>query len=207
MPLIDFTRHGRYIVTSELMRDRSGSILDIGARDNVMRSHLGGLALDYESADVSGEQDYLVDLEQVLPFADQAFDYTLALDVIEHVDNIHQALAEILRITRLTAIVSLPNMSSYRGRFEFLLNGALPTTKYDLPTEPVADRHRWLTTARDIVPFFQHYADISGFCLERVVWQAEGRRVGSRVALIALRSGLPLIQILAARATGLFVRQ
>src|SRR5688500_16777938 len=81
-------REGRHATVGRIVRSwDSGRLLDIGARDGVMRQ-FAAKDLVYLCGDRSGEQDYSIDLEADLPFDDSAFEYTLALDVLEHVDDI-----------------------------------------------------------------------------------------------------------------------
>ena len=123
------------------------SLLDIGARDQILgkilQRELPG-RINYQSADIAPGCDHLVNLEQPLPFPDSAFDYVVALDVLEHVDNFHAAFKELYRITTHKLIIGLPNMAFLSNRVSFALYGALATDKYDLRSEPTSDRHRWL---------------------------------------------------------------
>jgi SAM-dependent methyltransferase len=205
MPKVMFSRLGRYECAAEILKGRRGTVLDIGARHGVMRQHLDP-TLTYRTADRSGEHDFNLNLEVPLEMADRSFDYTIALDVIEHVDNIHGALHEILRITNRSSIISLPSMAGYTSRLRFLLSGSFATDKYDLPVEPVDDRHRWLTTARDILPFYEEAAQKCGFYIEQLVWEADGGRVGRRASLALLRARLLPISLLTRRATACFTR-
>lgn len=49
-----------------------------------------------------------------LPFQENAFDIVVACEVLEHLDNPHQALSEIKRITQKYCLLSVPNEPIWR---------------------------------------------------------------------------------------------
>lgn len=200
------TFRGRYRMIEEIMTGKEGSFLDIGARDKILSRYLDPRKISYQTADVCGEHDHLIDLERPLALADRSFDYVAALDVIEHVNDIHGAIGELLRITGKCAIISLPNMASYANRLRFLFCGRLTTDKYSLPADPVADRHRWLTTYADIIPFMERNAERCGFRVERIVLESEGGRVGRLFSWLLLKCGFPLERLLCARVVAVLSR-
>jgi SAM-dependent methyltransferase len=91
-------------------------------------------------------------LEKPLPFEDKQFDVVTALDVIEHLDNPHAAIKELIRITKKTLIISLPNMYYIQFRWHFLLGRGL-SGKYRFPVKPIVDRHRWVLSYQEGVDF------------------------------------------------------
>ena len=107
---IEFSYRSKYTTVGRLLGDHSGTLLDVGARDGVLRRCLPE-ALEYRSADVASGCDVVVDLERHLRFEDGSFDYVVALDVLEHVNNFHTAFHELLRIARRGVIIALPNMA------------------------------------------------------------------------------------------------
>ena len=180
----------KYRVVEDILRDVEGSLLDVGARDRRLAAELNPERLQYYSADVSGGHDYRLDLEQKLDLPDQAFDYVVALDVLEHVEHIHQAFHELARIARRSLIVGLPNMATLSRRWLFLWHGHLDTQKYDLGLEHPGDRHRWLTVYPQINAFVEANGPRASFNLERVVEQIEGRYVFRAMAYPVVRAGL-----------------
>jgi len=180
----------KYRVVGDILRDAEGSLLDVGARDRRLAEELDPERLRYCSADVSGGYDYRLDLEQKLDLPDQMFDYVVALDVLEHVEHIHQAFHELARITRRVLVVGLPNMATLARRWSFFWLGHLSTKKYDLYPEHQGDHHRWLTVYPQINAFIEINAARAGFDLERIVEQMEGgyiiRAVGSLAILVGL---------------------
>lgn len=59
--------------------------------------------------------DVVADLERQLPFTDDAFDEVLGLHVLEHVDRLENALAELHRVTRAsgTVRIAVPHFSFF----------------------------------------------------------------------------------------------
>lgn len=119
------------------------SLLDIGCRTMDLKPKL--VACDrYFGADlVPGEDVFECDLEQGLPFEDNAFDIITALDILEHLNNPHAILPELFRVARKSVIISLPNMYYISFRWSFLMGRGV-SGKYSFPPHPVLDRHRWV---------------------------------------------------------------
>lgn len=161
------TRKSKYAIVGERTAGMSGKLLDIGARDRVLEGFLDTARLEYLSADVSGDprMHMLVDLEKPIECADGAFDVVAALDVLEHVEGIHAAFRELLRITRGKLFVSLPNMSCLSFRLNFMLTGGI-SGKYSLLPEHQGDRHRWLTGYRQAREFIERNAAAAGCGVE-----------------------------------------
>src|SRR6266480_3805678 len=95
-----FAVRNKYFTTANLLQREEGTVLDIGSRDHVLAKHLKNPSLHYLSADTDPGHDYQVNLEIALPFKDKEFDHVVALDVLEHVNNIHDAFSEVLRISK-----------------------------------------------------------------------------------------------------------
>lgn len=124
-----------------------GEILDVGCRTGHLRLVLPR-ETSYLGVDISAPADVRVDLERGLPFDRGTFDTVVALDVLEHTDNLHAAFGELCRCARGSVVISLPNIYEVRTRWRFLL-GRTPSGKYGLPVEYSRDRHRWLFTLTD----------------------------------------------------------
>lgn len=182
-PRIDRAVRSKYRIVGDLLRGEQGTALDVGARDGVLRPYLP--FLEYASADAGPGCDHRIDLEDVLPFSDRAFDVVVALDVLEHVEGIHRAFDELARIAARRLVVALPHMASWRHRTAFLLTGRLGTGKYDLGPEAPSDRHRWLTLLRETDRFVVARGARAGWRLARVVREMEGGRLARVVARMA----------------------
>ena len=85
-----------------------------------------------------------------LPFADEAFDATICIEVLEHVVDPAPFLAEVARVARRAGIFSVPNF------------GAIPITgsRYALPWHMLEGDHKWFFTARTLEgilkPYYSH---------------------------------------------------
>jgi hypothetical protein len=171
-----FSYRNKYKIAAKQLADARGTLLDVGARDRVL-SRVLGPQLAYASADAAPGCDYVIDLERPLPFADRQFDHVVALDVLEHVENIQSAFAQLTRIAAQRVVIALPNMAALSNRWHFLTRGRLNTRKYDLgPTHP-GDRHRWLTIYPQINGFVECAAEASGFMLVDARGEADGTGV------------------------------
>ena len=121
------------------------SILDIGCRGKELKGLLTGVGT-YQGVDLHEDDEVMFhDLEKKIPIDDASFDVVVALDVVEHVENAHQLVSEMLRISRDKVIVSLPNMYHWKYRIR-MLRGKDIGAKYRFPVRPIKDRHRWLTS-------------------------------------------------------------
>jgi hypothetical protein len=203
---LEFTYRSKYTTVGRLLAGRHGSLLDIGARDGMLRRYLPG-TIDYRSADVAAGSDFVIDLERRLPFDDRSFDFVVALDVLEHVDNLHLAFDELTRIARSAVIVALPNMAFWAHRVAFALRGRLNTDKYDLSAMVRADRHRWLTTSAQAATFMLAHGAGGGLELSTVVNEAGGSRPSRLVGWALMRAGLPVVGLLSDRTIGVFERR
>ncbi len=169
-----FTTESKYQVVAGWLRACSGSLLDIGARDRVLgRLLTTAPGLAYASADLGGGHDFALDLEQPLPLPDHSFDYVVALDVLEHVEHIHQAFHELARLARRSVLLSLPNLAAWPRRWSFFWRGHLNTGKYDLLPEHQGDRHRWLTVYPEMNRFVAENARRAGLHWQALVEELE----------------------------------
>ena len=189
-----FVTRDKYHAVGHSLRDQSGSLLDVGARDRVLCDHLNPQRIDYHSADVGPDHDLQLDLESKLDVPDRQFDFVVALDVLEHVEQIHGAFAELARITRRSLIIALPNMASLRRRVSFLTGAWLGTGKFDLGPTPPPDRHRWLTTYDEMNTFIAHNAQRTQMSIRDHVHEIEAgyrpQRCLTALALRMARSGI-----------------
>lgn len=82
-----------------------------------------------------------------LPFEDDAFDYTISIEVLEHVPDHESFLAEVSRVSRHGALFSVPNF------------GAIPITSsfYALPWHMLESDHKNFFTARSLEKLLNRY--------------------------------------------------
>jgi hypothetical protein len=175
-PQREYTFRNKITVVGRLLQNAQGRLLDVGARDRYLSKQLDPKQISYFSADMSSGHDYQVNLEQPLPFKDREFDHVVALDVLEHVENIHRAFADLARLASKDFIVALPNLAALPRRFSFLFGGHLMTKKYDLLPDHQGDRHRWFTVYSQINRFVEEGAAKSGMRVDRIVEEIDGNR-------------------------------
>ena len=117
-----------------------GTVLDVGCGEAHLRELIGHGR--YVGIDLHAAADVQVDMEQVaLPFGDDAFDCVVCLDVLEHLEMIHPAFTELIRVAHSHVIVSLPN--PFGQYWPLFFRGGGNADKYGLPPDPPKDRHRW----------------------------------------------------------------
>jgi len=107
-------------------------------------------------------------------------DAVLALDVLEHLDDPHRALHELLSAD--VAVVTLPNCLRLTHRLR-LVRGRMPSGKYGLPRTRPDDRHRWFFGLDDAV-------DLLGSAASRRPYRCDylmGRRYQALPAAAARR--------------------
>jgi hypothetical protein len=159
----------RYRHVSNVLRRGVRTLLDVGCRDAALRRCLSP-DIRYVGIDRFGGPgvDCVSDVEQGIPFGDRAFDAVVALDVLEHTDNIWFVFEELVRTSRHQVVVILPNLYHWSLRLQYLLGKEMG--KYALPHEPIVDRHRWLTSYQRASAFCRHMAGRHGFALSEHVF-------------------------------------
>lgn len=170
----EYVFRGKFRAIAKVLEGANGKLLDVGARDRVLSRHVDLKNVAYFSADVGEGHDFRIDLEKPLNFSDAEFDYVVALDVLEHVENIHRAFHELARISKRGLIIALPNLTTLSRRVLFLFSGRLGTNKYDLLPQHQGDRHRWLTAYPQVKEFILFNAEKTGLRVEKVIEEMEG---------------------------------
>ncbi len=137
------------------------SVLDVGCRDGHLKRLLAG-HVEYSGCDlVPGEHVRYVGNIQSIDI-DTSFDCVIALDLLEHVDDIHGLFDRLAGLAGQALVVSLPNCYDLKNRFKFAINGRLGG-KYEFLTVPVIDRHRWIMGYDEIRRFYSAKATQHGF--------------------------------------------
>jgi SAM-dependent methyltransferase len=170
--------YDKYRLTNQVLRPEVRSVLDVGCRDAILKRHLRE-DIAYTGIDLipGPGVDHVVNAEEGLPFADRAFDAVVALDLLEHTDNIWFVFDELLRVASRQVVVLLPNAYHWQLRLRYLRGKEMD--KYLLPPEPILDRHRWLLSTQSIRRFCCTRAEAAG-------WSASERILfgGRRTALV-----------------------
>jgi len=149
-----------------------GLVLDVGCRSGNLKRVLSKDT--YYGLDLYPPADFIGNLGAGLPFMDASFDTVVALDVLEHTDNIYAAFQELCRIARRYVVIALPNAFEIKMRLKFVLGKQL-SDKYGLPLDPPADRHRWLFSFQEAMNFAHAWGRRCGFAV-----RAEGCLIGPR---------------------------
>jgi hypothetical protein len=123
-----------------------GRILDVGADNCSLRNFLPA-GTEYTGIGLSSAVDMEIDLDKEgLPYKENSYDVVLCLDVLEHLNNLHEIFDQMCMVTRKYLIISLPNpWVDFTGmlRTGYYKHSELPMKFYNLPVDPPADRHRW----------------------------------------------------------------
>jgi SAM-dependent methyltransferase len=141
-----------------------GHILDVGADECYLKQYLPE-DTQYWGIGLEGRPDQQVNLEkEKIPFPDAAFDCVLCLDVLEHLENAHEAFDELCRVTQHYVIISLPN--PWGDFYSMLRFGdyypGQPMKFYGLPVERPADRHKWFFSCEEAEKFILYGAAKNG---------------------------------------------
>lgn len=138
------------------------SILDVGADE----CHLNNLLNDdisYTGIGLGSKNlDLEIDLEkEQLPYSDNSFHTVLCFDVLEHLDNLHDAFDELCRVSKNYLVISLPN--PYREILTILQGKNYKENQhikfYGLPPKKPTDRHKWFFSSVEAENFIKTNAE------------------------------------------------
>ncbi len=112
---------------------KRGKVLDLGCGDGDYAYRLNSLGFDVLAGDMDVNRfkykEHIpfqkCDVTAKLPFGDGVFDYVLFVEVIEHLRNPYEVIAEIKRVLKPggAVIVSTPNILNLKSRMRFLAEG------------------------------------------------------------------------------------
>jgi SAM-dependent methyltransferase len=142
---------------ARLLDPQTKTLLDVGCRDGRLKNHLPG-TIEYSGIDLSPGPlvSKVCNIEQGIPYPDNAFDAVVALDVLEHTDNIWFSFGELVRVSRRQLMMVLPNSYHWKERLRYLRGKE--GDKHKLSPEPIQDRHRWLPSYTTSHAFATHMA-------------------------------------------------
>ena len=158
-----FSYNRNEFVANKLGNLNGEKILDIGCRDEVFKKYLKGkfdyYGIDYDPNDECYKENRLnYNLEKGLPDLSAKFDIINALDVLEHLENIHEIFNQLFKKSNNTISIALPNMGYYKFRLNFLFLGEI-SGKYTFHNKKINDRHRWLPNYVSIIDFINSNVD------------------------------------------------
>lgn len=124
----NFTGYMRVVADFVIQNGKPGqSVLDIPAGNGLMAEELRSKGFQVTCADINSERpDYVyANMEKVLPFPDQHFDFVICMEGLEHVINPDDLVGELSRITKPggSVIISMPNVQCLYSRLKFLFTG------------------------------------------------------------------------------------
>lgn len=168
----------------------NGKVLDVGSDKCYLKKYLSG-ETQYIGIGLGGSPDIQVNLEEEkIPFPDSFFDCVLCLDVLEHLDNIHETFDELCRVSKKYIIISLPN--AWATFYKLLRFGEyLPgqsTKFYGLPVERPADRHKWFFSASEAENFIKYRSGKNGYTVITIHYTGvggEGKGVIAKIREVA----------------------
>lgn len=123
------------------------SICDLGSRDEILLASITR-PIEYLGVDIYPIKENTIysDIEKQIETSEQ-FDIVTAIDVLEHTNDINNAINELLRVCRGTFVINLPNELTllYRVRLLFgKISGKFVVNLRSL------DRHRWFFTLENV---------------------------------------------------------
>lgn len=143
-----------------------GRVLDIGADQMYLKKYLAP-DVEYVGTGLGDHPDQIVvDLEKTkLPFEEKSFDCVMCLDVLEHIETIHDVFDQICKISKEWVLISLPN--PWSDLFYVLTHGPYKPGKntkyYGLPVEKELDRHKWFFSGSEANEFVINRGKKAGF--------------------------------------------
>lgn len=135
----------------------STAVLDVGCDFNNLKHIIG---TKVTGIDLYGNPDFKIDLEKekLSRFKDNSFDMVVCTEVLEHLENLHELINEIFRVSNKYVLISLPNCADFFARINVLFTGHIGKF-YGLPIKKPDDRHRWFFSHIDIEKFFLKYTE------------------------------------------------
>ena len=145
--------------------EESKSILDVGCDFNNLKNIVGQKVT---GVDLYGEPDFKIDFEKekLSQFKDREFDMIVCTEVLEHLENFHEMVDEIFRVSNKYVLISLPNCADFFTRIYILSTGNIGKF-YGLPQKKPEDRHRWFFSHINLEDFFQSYSKKTQFRILR----------------------------------------
>lgn len=149
----------------------TGKILDVGADELYLKKYLPTSA-EYTGIGLGNNPDLIkFDLEKSkFPFKNNSFDTVLCLDVLEHVDNIHEVFDELCRVSSKWVIISLPN--PWAELFATIRQKRFSKHKltkfYGLPPEREPDRHKWFFASSEALKFIEYRSKKNKFAIKEI---------------------------------------
>ena len=141
------------------------SILDVGCDEGYLREYIS-IDVRYIGIDIRGNPDFVINLEidKLNKFDDKSFRTVICLDVLEHLNNLHDVFDDICRVSKKYVIISLPNSWSL---FKYsLISGKTGYKRWGLPLNNPMDRHKWFFNYEEALNFIKERGKINNFFIK-----------------------------------------
>lgn len=184
-----------FLVKKILKDKKYESVLDVGCRDCILKKYIINNIKEYKGLDLYQNKDksvdYICNFEDEKIIEKNSFELVTALDLLEHLDYFQKGLDRLLDISKKDVLINLPNIGHIYFRIKFLLFGNIGN-KYKLKFNMEHDRHRWVTTIKDMDLFFKEYTENKNYKLEKFYFY-EGKKIkplGKLLKFIGLSESL-----------------
>lgn len=148
----------RQKLAADLVKYPFRNVLDIGCDFDIPLRQYLPKEINYTGIDFAKSELKEVtecNLENGISLPDKSFDVVFAIEVLEHLENIHFVFEEIMRVAKNEIIIALPNMNHWIYRIKHLF-GIKLIEKYTFYPEKHPDRHRWFPTHKASIAFVRH---------------------------------------------------
>lgn len=106
-------------ISKHIKKGENVTLLDVGSRDAILRKYLDD-SVKYYGIDITPKTDFVLRVDVTkdnFPFKSNFFDYAVASEVLEHLDNPHHCLEEIHRVLKPKGLLigTVPNCLEFGG--------------------------------------------------------------------------------------------
>lgn len=147
----------------------AGKILDVGADEGHIKNYLPK-DIVYKGIGLGGNNPDIIKInleKDMIPFENQEFDTVMCLDVLEHLDNIHDVADIIINLSKTYVLISLPNpYRDFLGSLKTRYNNKQSMKFYGLSPEKQDDRHKWFYSASEAHDFIKSKAEKNSFIIQ-----------------------------------------
>lgn len=170
---------------NEILNQNPKNVLEIGVGNKTVSSYLKNVGIDVTTCDFdqSLAPDVVADVLK-LPFKKDSFDVVFCAEVLEHLpfSKFKKALDQIFKVTKKTAIITIPHFSLTNLYLGFKIIPFIPkidlSLKIDLPVKhKFTKEHYWEIGKKNYpLPLIKNKIEKSGFAIEKSFYPKENPR-------------------------------